>query len=80
MLSMTSTTGSDGAARIWDVATGEELHTVLIPGYDGGWGVWGPSFSPDACETGIGEKVTWRFEPEDLAWSGGVGLRFRFVP
>ena len=40
----------------------------------------GPSFSPDACETGIGEKVTWRFEPEDLAWSGGVGLRFRFVP
>lgn len=40
----------------------------------------GPSFSPDACETGIGEKVTWRFEPDDLAWQGGVGLRFRFVP
>jgi hypothetical protein len=40
----------------------------------------GPSFSPDACETGTGEKVTWRFEPESVAWSGGVGLRFRFVP
>jgi hypothetical protein len=40
----------------------------------------GPSFSPDACETGTGEKVTWRFEPDDLAWQGGVGLRFRFVP
>lgn len=40
----------------------------------------GPSFSPDACETGTGEKVTWRFEPENVAWSGGVGLRFRFVP
>src|SRR5262249_13752158 len=40
----------------------------------------GPSFSPDACETGPGEKVVWRFEPESVAWSGGVGLRFRFVP
>lgn len=40
----------------------------------------GPSFSPDACETGVGERVTWRFEPEDFAWRGGVGLRFRFVP
>ena len=40
----------------------------------------GPSFSPDACETGVGERVTWRFEPEDLAWRGGVGLRFRFAP
>ena len=40
----------------------------------------GPSFSPDACETGTGEKVVWRFEPDDFAWQGGVGLRFRFVP
>ncbi len=40
----------------------------------------GPSFSPDACETGTGEKVTWRFEPDNLAWRGGVGLRFRFLP
>ncbi len=40
----------------------------------------GPSFSPDACETGTGEKVTWRFEPENLVWRGGVGLRFRFLP
>lgn len=40
----------------------------------------GPSFSPDACETGVGEKVTWRFEPDNLAWLGGVGLRFRLVP
>ena len=40
----------------------------------------GPSFSPDACETGTGERVTWRFEPDDLAWQGSVGLRFRLVP
>jgi WD40 repeat protein/DNA-binding SARP family transcriptional activator len=41
-----ATTGEDGAARIWNPATGEELHTVQSPDR-GDWGVWGPSFSPD---------------------------------
>jgi WD40 repeat protein/DNA-binding SARP family transcriptional activator len=44
---LVATTGSDGAARIWDVAAGEELHTILRPGYADAWGVWGPSFSRD---------------------------------
>jgi WD40 repeat protein/DNA-binding SARP family transcriptional activator len=42
-----ATTGADGTARIWDVATGDELHTVQVPGYPGAFGVWGPTFSPD---------------------------------
>ena len=33
--------------RIWDPATGEELHSVQVPGYERRLGVWGPSFSPD---------------------------------
>jgi WD40 repeat protein/DNA-binding SARP family transcriptional activator len=43
-----ATTGSDGAARIWDPATGEELHAVRVPGNDRaafGHVVSGPSFS-----------------------------------
>jgi WD40 repeat protein len=40
------TVGGDGAARIWDPDTGEELHTVESPDR-GALGVWGPSFSPD---------------------------------
>lgn len=40
----------------------------------------GPSFSPGACDTGAGERVTWTFEPENLVWRGGIGLRFRFLP
>jgi WD40 repeat protein/DNA-binding SARP family transcriptional activator len=41
-----ATTGDDGA-RIWDLATGEELHAVPVPGQYAGLGVSGPSFSPD---------------------------------
>jgi hypothetical protein len=40
----------------------------------------GPSFSPGACAAGTGERVVWHFEPDDFAWVGGVGLRFRYVP
>jgi WD40 repeat protein len=41
---MFATTGDDGAARLWDRATGELVHTVQ--GSTSGE-VWGPSFSPD---------------------------------
>ena len=41
-----ATTGADGAARIWDPVTGEQLHSVEQP--DGGE-AWGPSFSPDGA-------------------------------
>jgi len=44
---MLATTGYDTAARIWDPATGERLHTVRQPGYERASGVYGPSFSPD---------------------------------
>jgi len=40
----------------------------------------GGGFSPDACETGVGERVVWNFEPESTIWRGAVGLRFRFAP
>jgi WD40 repeat protein/DNA-binding SARP family transcriptional activator/class 3 adenylate cyclase/type II secretory pathway predicted ATPase ExeA len=36
------TTGDDGAARLWDPATGEQVHAV-----EGGGEVWGPSVSGD---------------------------------
>ena len=41
-----ATTGADGAARVWDPATGEELHSIERPG---GRGAWGPSFSQDGA-------------------------------
>ena len=37
---MLATTGFDTAARIWDPATGERLHTVRQPGYKRAWGVY----------------------------------------
>jgi WD40 repeat protein/DNA-binding SARP family transcriptional activator len=40
--SMLATTGDDGAARVWDPATGEQLWGFRLGGE-----VWGPSFSPD---------------------------------
>jgi WD40 repeat protein/DNA-binding SARP family transcriptional activator/class 3 adenylate cyclase len=43
---MLATTGFDGAARIWDPATGTELHTVQSPDKGAVW-AYGPSFSPD---------------------------------
>ncbi len=42
-----ATTGTDAAARIWDPATGEELHTVRMPVTDTAWAASGPSFSRD---------------------------------
>ena len=42
-----ATTGIDGAARIWKVATGELVHTVRMPLTDDSWGPAGPSFSHD---------------------------------
>ena len=41
-----ATTGADGAARVWDPATGEQLHSIEHPG---GTGARGPSFSPDGA-------------------------------
>ncbi len=44
--SMLATTGDDGAAALWDPATGKELRRLT--GHQGDSGaVWGPSFSPD---------------------------------
>jgi WD40 repeat protein len=49
------TTGDDGAARLWDPSTGEQLHVVAgEPGDD----VWGPSVSPD----GLLFAATWPTE------------------
>jgi WD40 repeat protein/DNA-binding SARP family transcriptional activator len=45
--SMLATTGDDGAVRVWDPTTGDELF-VFQP--DGGDTVWGPSFSPDGAQ------------------------------
>jgi WD40 repeat protein len=42
--SLLATTGDDGAARIWDPATGEEQWSF---GSSPDLGVWGPSFHPD---------------------------------
>jgi len=42
--SMLATTGDDGAARVWDPITGEELGSFRDPT---DVGVWGPKFSPD---------------------------------
>jgi WD40 repeat protein/DNA-binding SARP family transcriptional activator len=42
--SMIATTGDDGAARVWDPITGEELGSFQDPT---DVGVWGPAFSPD---------------------------------
>ena len=41
---MLATAGDDGAARIWDPDTGEELWSFESPDHQI---VWGPSFSPD---------------------------------
>jgi WD40 repeat protein/DNA-binding SARP family transcriptional activator/class 3 adenylate cyclase len=41
--SMLATVGDDGAAKVWDPKTGEELWSFESPGQQ----VWGPSFSPD---------------------------------
>jgi WD40 repeat protein len=43
-----ATTGTDGAAHIWDPATGTRLLSVRAPA-NGGLGVLGPSFSPDGA-------------------------------
>jgi WD40 repeat protein len=47
---MMTTTGEDGAARVWDPQTGEELWTL-----QGGGDTWGPSFSPDGSQL----AATW---------------------
>ncbi|MET0884680.1 MAG: hypothetical protein ABWZ13_11045, partial [Acidimicrobiales bacterium] len=41
-----ATTGADGAARVWDPATGEELHSIEHPSVTG---ARGPSFSSDGA-------------------------------
>lgn len=71
-----ATTGDDGAARVWDPHTGEELHTLRSPG---GTGAWGPSFSGD------GSRLAATWPGEDLVQvydlAGGRILReIRSVP
>ena len=41
-----ATVGSDGAAQIWDVTSGAQLHSVVYPSE---YGAWGPSFSADGA-------------------------------
>jgi WD40 repeat protein len=56
--SMLATTGDDGAVRVWDPATGDELLEVQRQDEDGG-GVTlvnGPSFSPDGARV----AAAWR--------------------
>ena len=76
--SLLATTGSDGAARIWDVATGEELHTVLILA-DDEVGVWGPSFSPDGSLFAASWPADGVVKLVDLA-TGGIVRELRSVP
>jgi WD40 repeat protein/DNA-binding SARP family transcriptional activator len=45
--SMLATTGDDGAAALWDSATGKELRRFTGRPHVDEDGVWGPSFSPD---------------------------------
>jgi WD40 repeat protein/DNA-binding SARP family transcriptional activator len=44
--SMLATTGDDGAVRVWDPLTGDEVSSFEDRGGDV---VWGPSFSPDGA-------------------------------
>ena len=73
-----ATTGSDGAARIWDPATGEELHAVVVAGDDGGT-VWGPSFSPDGSLFAAAWPTQGVVEVVDVA-DGRVVREVRSVP
>jgi WD40 repeat protein/energy-coupling factor transporter ATP-binding protein EcfA2 len=71
---MLATVGDDGAARIWDPTTGEEVHAIEVPEDEE---VWGPSFSPDgslfaAAWPGVVRVV-------DLA-SGRIVREIRSVP
>ncbi len=50
--SMLATTGDDGAVRVWDPLTGDELSSFEDGGGDM---VWGPSFSPDGARV----AATW---------------------
>jgi WD40 repeat protein len=50
---MLATTGDDGAVRVWDPLTGDELSS-----FEDGDQVWGPSFSPDGRRV----AATWPAE------------------
>jgi WD40 repeat protein len=52
---MLATTGDDGALRVWDPGTGEELATFREP--DAEAGAWGPSFSPDGTRVAVAWPV-----------------------
>ena len=54
---MLGTTGEDGAARIWDPATGRALHDLQSPGRTG---AWSPAFSAD------GTRFAAAWPAEDL--------------
>jgi WD40 repeat protein/DNA-binding SARP family transcriptional activator len=43
---LVATAATDGAARVWDLTTEEELHSIESP-VDDGVGAWGVGFSPD---------------------------------
>jgi WD40 repeat protein len=65
--SMLATTGDDGALRVWNPETGEELWTLKGP--DNEAAVWGPSFSPD----GTLLAAAWLTEDRVRVWDLATG-------
>jgi WD40 repeat protein len=63
--SMLATTGDDGALRVWNPETGEELWTLEVP--DDEAEVWGPSFSPDGSLVAAAWLTVDRVRVWDLA-------------
>ena len=73
---LVATTGDDGAARVWDPSTGEELHTVRSPG---GTEAWGPSFSADGSLLAAAWSAENLVQVYDLA-SGQIVQAIGSVP
>ena len=71
--SMLATAGDDGAARVWDPATGEELWTFRGPDPNGE--VWGPSFSPDGSLL----ATSWPDEGMVRMWDLATGRMIREI-
>lgn len=75
-----ATTGTDGAARIWRVATGELVHTVLVPDYPvSSVGVLGPSFSRDGSLFAAAWAMTGVVKIVEVA-TGQVVREIRSLP
>ena len=68
--SMLATTGDDGTAKVWDPATGEELHTL-----QGSGEVRGVSFSPDGSLL----AACWHDEGIVRVWDPATGRTVREI-